>query len=99
MYGFMGIHELPPAASIVFTMLTIVVITNSFNLIDGVDGLAGSLGLLTSLVFGAYFAFNAAILLMRSLLFLWQVVSLAFLSIIFRQLKFSWEIPDPFYWD
>ncbi len=61
MYGFMGIHELPPVASVVFTMLTIVVITNSFNLIDGVDGLAGSLGLLTSLVFGAYFAFNGNI--------------------------------------
>lgn len=61
MYGFLGIHELPAAASVVFTMLTIVVITNSFNLIDGVDGLAGSLGLLTSLVFGAYFAFNGNI--------------------------------------
>ena len=30
-------------------------ITNSFNLIDGVDGLAGGLGLATTLVFGAYF--------------------------------------------
>jgi UDP-N-acetylmuramyl pentapeptide phosphotransferase/UDP-N-acetylglucosamine-1-phosphate transferase len=32
-----------------------VVITNSFNLIDGVDGLAGSLGFLTSIIFGTYF--------------------------------------------
>jgi UDP-N-acetylmuramyl pentapeptide phosphotransferase/UDP-N-acetylglucosamine-1-phosphate transferase len=58
MHGFMGIHVLPHIASIVFTVFTIIVITNSFNLIDGVDGLAGSLGLLTSLVFGAYFALN-----------------------------------------
>ena len=46
MHGFLGINEIPYTASIVL---------NSFNLIDGVDGLAGSLGLLTSLVFGIYF--------------------------------------------
>lgn len=55
MHGFLGIHEIPHAASIILTMFTIIVITNSFNLIDGVDGLAGSLGVLTSVVFGAYF--------------------------------------------
>lgn len=55
MYGFLGIHEIPTYASIFLTLFTIIVITNSFNLIDGVDGLAGSLGLITSLVFGTYF--------------------------------------------
>lgn len=55
MYGLFGIHEIPAFAGSVLTMFTIVVITNSFNLIDGVDGLAGSLGLLTTLVFGGYF--------------------------------------------
>lgn len=55
MHGFLGINELPHTASILLTLFTIIVITNSFNLIDGVDGLAGSLGLLTSLIFGIYF--------------------------------------------
>ena len=55
MHGFLGIHEIPYIASAVLTVFTIIVITNSFNLIDGVDGLAGSLGLITSLVFGIYF--------------------------------------------
>lgn len=55
MHGFLGIHAIPHTASILLTLFTIVVITNSFNLIDGVDGLAGSLGLLTSSLFGAYF--------------------------------------------
>lgn len=55
MYGFLGINELPQFVSIILTLFTIVVITNSFNLIDGVDGLAGSLGLVTSSVFGYYF--------------------------------------------
>lgn len=55
MHGFLGVNELPEFFSLVFTYLTIIVIINSFNLIDGVDGLAGSLGLMTSLVFGIYF--------------------------------------------
>ncbi len=55
MHGFLGINELPHIASVAISVFTIVVITNSFNLIDGVDGLAGSLGLLTTFVFGSYF--------------------------------------------
>jgi len=55
MHGFLGIYEIPHIASIIISLFTIIVITNSFNLIDGVDGLAGSLGLLTTLVFGVYF--------------------------------------------
>lgn len=58
MHGFLGIYELPHIASIVLTMFTVVVITNSFNLIDGIDGLAGSLGFLTSIIFGTYFYIN-----------------------------------------
>jgi len=57
MHGFLGIHELPMASSVVFTLLTIIVIINSFNLIDGVDGLAASLGLISLSCFGAYFLF------------------------------------------
>ena len=62
MYGFLGMYDIPPIASFLLTLFTIVVITNSFNLIDGVDGLAGSLGLLTSFVFGIYFFMTDQIL-------------------------------------
>jgi UDP-N-acetylmuramyl pentapeptide phosphotransferase/UDP-N-acetylglucosamine-1-phosphate transferase len=55
MHGFLGIQEFPPTIGIIFTFFTIVVITNSFNLIDGVDGLAGTLGLFSTFVFGSYF--------------------------------------------
>lgn len=55
MHGFMGIHELPESFSLLLTYFTIIVIINSFNLIDGIDGLAGSLGLMASIVFGFYF--------------------------------------------
>ena len=62
LYGFLGINEIPHLASYILTAFTIIVITNSFNLIDGVDGLAGSLGLLTSLIFGIYFYFSGEIM-------------------------------------
>lgn len=62
MYGFMGMYAIPHTASFLLTLFTIVVITNSFNLIDGVDGLAGSLGLLTSVIFGIYFYFTGQVL-------------------------------------
>lgn len=55
MHGFLGIYELPHFASLILSVFTIVVITNSFNLIDGIDGLAGSLGFITTLIFGGYF--------------------------------------------
>jgi len=55
MHGFLGINSIPHIASIALSLFTIIVITNSFNLIDGIDGLAGSLGLLTTLIFGSYF--------------------------------------------
>ena len=55
MQGFLGFYELPHMASIVLSVFTIIVITNSFNLIDGIDGLAGSLGFLTTIIFGSYF--------------------------------------------
>ncbi|HMJ46168.1 MAG TPA: MraY family glycosyltransferase [Ferruginibacter sp.] len=55
MHGFLNIYEIPHFAGIILSVFTIIVITNSFNLIDGVDGLAGSLGFLTTLIFGIYF--------------------------------------------
>lgn len=55
MHGFLGINTIPYYASVFLTLFTIIVITNAFNLIDGIDGLAGSLGFITTLAFGAYF--------------------------------------------
>ncbi|KYP14317.1 MraY family glycosyltransferase [Flavihumibacter sp. CACIAM 22H1] len=55
MQGFLGVYGLPESFSLIFTYLTAIVVMNSFNLIDGVDGLAGSLGLLSTTVFGTYF--------------------------------------------
>jgi len=55
MHGVFGFNELPEAFSMALSYLTVIVVMNSFNLIDGVDGLAASLGILTMVVFGTYF--------------------------------------------
>src|SRR6478752_2588052 len=56
MHGLFGFNEVSEGFSIALSYLTIIVVINSFNLIDGVDGLAATLGLLTTLVFGIYFS-------------------------------------------
>jgi UDP-N-acetylmuramyl pentapeptide phosphotransferase/UDP-N-acetylglucosamine-1-phosphate transferase len=58
MHGFLGVYDLPEAISLALTYLTVIVIVNSFNLIDGVDGLAAGLGIFTTTCFGIYFYIN-----------------------------------------
>ena len=50
--GLLGIYELPYWASLCFTVIGCMFVTNAFNLIDGIDGLAGSIGALCSLFLG-----------------------------------------------
>ena len=52
--GFSGILEvdiLPYSISIVFTLFVYILIINAYNLIDGIDGLAGTFALCTGSVF------------------------------------------------
>ena len=53
--GFMGIYELPDGLSYGLTFIAVVGITNAINLIDGLDGLAGSLSVIISATFGFFF--------------------------------------------
>ena len=55
MHGFLGVYDMPEMFSLALTYFTIIVIINSFNLIDGIDGLAGSLAVLSASLFGLYF--------------------------------------------
>ena len=54
-HGILGIHEIPYFVSIIFTTFVIIVITNGFNLIDGIDGLASGVSGLCTLTFGIWF--------------------------------------------
>src|ERR1043166_580899 len=55
MHGLFGFEKVPEAFGLALSYLTIIVVINSFNLIDGIDGLASSLGILTTSLFGFYF--------------------------------------------
>lgn len=56
MYGLLGIEEeFPRWLSLIVSGFTLLVITNSFNLIDGINGLAGTVGAIVSLSFGIWF--------------------------------------------
>ncbi len=52
--GLFGIYELPMMAQYTFTFLAIVGITNAFNLIDGIDGLAGGIGFMSLIILGLF---------------------------------------------
>lgn len=51
LFGLMGIYELPYLASVILTTVVFIIMINSYNLIDGIDGLAGGVGVLISLCF------------------------------------------------
>lgn len=54
-YGFLGINEIGYIPSILLTIFVMVVVMNGFNLIDGIDGLAAGVGIVTSFSFGIMF--------------------------------------------
>jgi UDP-N-acetylmuramyl pentapeptide phosphotransferase/UDP-N-acetylglucosamine-1-phosphate transferase len=53
--GLFGISELPYSISIIFSMIVVIFIINSFNLTDGLDSLATSLGIYILASFGTLF--------------------------------------------
>jgi UDP-GlcNAc:undecaprenyl-phosphate/decaprenyl-phosphate GlcNAc-1-phosphate transferase len=55
LFGFFGVTELPLVVSYLMTFFTIIVLTNAFNLIDGLDGLAGTISVLTFSFLGWWF--------------------------------------------
>lgn len=55
MQGLFNVQELPYAVSIALSVLVVVAIINAFNLIDGIDGLAGSLSISSAAMFGLWF--------------------------------------------
>ena len=54
-YGFLGITEIPYSISIFISSLFIIFLINAFNLIDGINCLAASIGLLICFVLAYYF--------------------------------------------
>jgi UDP-GlcNAc:undecaprenyl-phosphate GlcNAc-1-phosphate transferase len=56
LYGVFNIWDVNPIGGGLFSIALIIFINNSFNLIDGSDGLAGTIGAIVCLSFGVFFA-------------------------------------------
>ena len=55
LHGFLGVGEIPYLVSVLLSMFVVIVIVNAFNLIDGIDGLASALGIISAVAFGIWF--------------------------------------------
>lgn len=54
-HGFLGIEELPLVVSYVFSSFVLLALTNAFNLVDGLDGLAGTIAIISLSLLSAWF--------------------------------------------
>lgn len=82
--GLFGVWELPFIISVLISLLVFIFIINAFNLIDGVDGLAGTIAIIASTVFGFFFMLQGNHLLML-VSFLLVGALLAFLKFNFSE--------------
>jgi len=55
LHGFLGVHEIPLWVGTLGGLLLMLGIINSFNLIDGIDGLAASIAIITLTFFAVIF--------------------------------------------
>ncbi len=55
LYGIFGITTLPEFVAIPLSIFSIIVIINSINLIDGINGLSASIGIIVTCSFGWWF--------------------------------------------
>jgi UDP-N-acetylmuramyl pentapeptide phosphotransferase/UDP-N-acetylglucosamine-1-phosphate transferase len=53
--GLFDLGVMPYAVSVVFTLFVYILIINAYNLIDGIDGLAGGLAFMATIAFGYVF--------------------------------------------
>jgi UDP-N-acetylmuramyl pentapeptide phosphotransferase/UDP-N-acetylglucosamine-1-phosphate transferase len=82
-HGLFGIEEINTFFAVGLSIIIIVGISNAFNLIDGIDGLAGSTTLIASLFFGAWFIYSGNLF--------FTVLSISLASATAAFLLFNWQ--------
>jgi len=82
-YGLFGIEALGITLKVFFTIGFIIFFTNSYNLIDGLDGLAGTVALIISAFFSAWFYFNESYYL--------AIISVSMAGAIIGFLYYNWQ--------
>lgn len=83
LFGFMGVNDIPSIISYLVTFVVIIAVTNSFNLIDGIDGLAGTVAGIVFLTLGIWFY------LIDDKIF--SIISFALLGGLLGFLVFNWQ--------
>jgi UDP-N-acetylmuramyl pentapeptide phosphotransferase/UDP-N-acetylglucosamine-1-phosphate transferase len=73
----------PDIVAWAITIFTVVILTNGYNLIDGLDGLAGTVGTISLICFGVWFH--------RAGDFPTALISLSFAGALMAFLYFNWE--------
>ena len=53
--GLFGIEDMPESLATIFSLFVYIVVVNAWNLIDGIDGLAGGYSVIAMLAFSAWF--------------------------------------------
>jgi UDP-GlcNAc:undecaprenyl-phosphate/decaprenyl-phosphate GlcNAc-1-phosphate transferase len=92
LYGLFGFYGgFPLWLSYSISVFTLIIIINSFNLIDGLDGLAGTLACISLLFFGVWFYYTGYPL--------FAMLAFAMLGGIIAFLIFNWEPADIFMGD
>ena len=82
-YGLIKESDFPVPVAYIISLFTVIIITNAYNLIDGIDGLAGTIGFLAMFFFGAWFY-------MADLSFL-SLIALCFAGSLLAFLFFNWQ--------
>lgn len=82
-YGIIDLPSMPPVLVWIISAFTLIILTNAYNLIDGLDGLAGSIGVIILAAFGFwfYYAGNTTI----------SLISFCFGGALFAFLFFNWQ--------
>jgi UDP-N-acetylmuramyl pentapeptide phosphotransferase/UDP-N-acetylglucosamine-1-phosphate transferase len=82
-YGIVDLPEIPSIIIWAISAFTLIILTNAYNLIDGLDGLAGSIGVIILAAFGFwfYYAGNEAI----------SLVAFCFGGALLAFLFFNWQ--------
>src|SRR5690606_4081112 len=82
-HGFLGLGELNDVVSYVFSGFVLFALTNGFNLIDGLDGLGGTIAVISFSCLGGWFLIQGV----ES----YALISFVFLGGVLAFLAFNWH--------
>lgn len=94
LYGFLGIYELPVWVSYCITIFFYVVILNTYNLIDGIDGQAATQALINFIPLLLFFIFMVPGIRCENIfgsVFFWSLICVGIIGGLLAFLYFNWE--------